>query len=156
MHSIKISFWTRVTTKRYPFHQAKIMRPKCPIPSLSTQVMVAESGLATSLPTPTPFNIACVVSVPSGKINEHHHCHSASPSLREPLTANRATECLHRVPLLVRQIIATHTVRIASRQEQILKKPTQAQSPPQFWFLTFNIHPYDCILVYKKGRNINI
>lgn len=29
-----------------------------------TQVTVADSGLTTSLPTPTPFNMACVESVP--------------------------------------------------------------------------------------------
>lgn len=47
-----------------PFHQANKILPKCPVPSFKIHVIVAESGFAISLPTPTPFNIACVVNVP--------------------------------------------------------------------------------------------
>lgn len=82
----------------YPFHQAKNIFPKWPAPSLSTcekcekfasitffsnkldsdylvftHVTVADSGLTISLPTPTPFRIACVESVPDqSKWKEWH------------------------------------------------------------------------------------
>jgi hypothetical protein len=48
----------------YPFHQANIILPTIPVPSFMIQVMVAERAEASTLPTPTPLSMACVVKIP--------------------------------------------------------------------------------------------
>lgn len=49
----------------YPFQYANIILPTWPTPSFNIQVNVADKLVAVLEPTPSPFKIECVVSVPT-------------------------------------------------------------------------------------------
>lgn len=48
----------------YPFQYANMILPTWPTPSFNIQVNVADKLVAVLEPTPSPFKIECVVSVP--------------------------------------------------------------------------------------------
>nr|CAD7195907.1 unnamed protein product [Timema douglasi] len=50
-----------------PFHQAKTILPTMPVPSFMIHVIEAARGVAAVSPTPTPFMMAWVASVPTTK-----------------------------------------------------------------------------------------
>lgn len=69
--SARILHFFESKSRSQPFHHANKILPRCPVPSLSTHVIVADSGFTKSDPTPTPLRIACVVRVP---IKKNHIC----------------------------------------------------------------------------------
>jgi hypothetical protein len=62
--SAKSRHFLQLQSSEFPFHQANIILPTIPVPSFMIQVMVAERAEASTLPTPTPLSMACVVKIP--------------------------------------------------------------------------------------------